>query len=298
VAPGRSSDRRGFVRLAEHYWPSLDLRAVRAIEAGWCCFVLDVNNEWILRFPRSRKDAPRVEVELRLLPELEKRLEVPVPHVERVVRDPDGRLVFVAYRKLKGRPLPRRNLTGARARAWATEITGVLAALERFPRRLGRCLEVEWSERTDRRGRWVTLYPWVRRRVQPLLPTATRRRDAEYWDGYLGGERTLDLRPSLNHGDFGPEHILVDDRGIAGILDWESACYEDPVAILTGLPAADGFATRVARASVAEEPGALARRIAFHRHASAAYSVLHGLDIRDAEAVRAGLARYVRTLPR
>jgi aminoglycoside phosphotransferase (APT) family kinase protein len=298
VVERRSADPRAFVRLAERHWPSLPVRSARAIQSGWCCFVLDVSDEWILRFPRSGEDAARLEPELRLLPELERRLEVPVPHVERVVRDGDGRVLFVAYRKLKGRPLPRRNLTGARARAWATEITGVVRALERFPLRLGRRLGVEWSERTDRRGRWVALHPWVRERVQPLLPVAARNRDIAYWESYLRQERTLDLPPSLNHGDFGPEHILVNDRGIAGILDWESACYEDPVAILTGLPTADGFAARIARAAVAEEPGAVAQRIAFHRHASAAYAVVHGLDTRDAGRVAAGLARYVRTLPR
>jgi aminoglycoside phosphotransferase (APT) family kinase protein len=260
--------------------------------------VLDVADEWILRFPRSRKDAARLEPELRLLPELEKRLDVPVPHVERVVRGADGRVLFVAYRKLKGRPLPRRNLTGARARAWAAELVGVVRSLERFPRRVGRRVGVEWSDRTDRRGRWLALYPWVRGRVLPLLPAATRQRDAEYWATYLHGERSLERAPSLNHGDLGPEHILVNDRGVTGILDWESACYEDPVAILAGLPTADGFADRVTRSSQEEAPEALARRLAFHRHASAAYTVVYGLDTRDPATVRRGLARYVRTLPR
>ena len=293
----RATDPRAFVRLAERYWPSFPIRSARRIQSGWCCFVLDVHDEWILRFPRSREDARRLEPELRLLPELEKRLAVPVPHVERVLRDGDGRVLCVAYRKLNGRPLPRRNLVGARARTWATELAGVARALERFPRRIGHRAGVDWSDRSDRRGRWVSLEPWVRDRVRPLLPSAVRRRDAEYWGSYLREEPSLDRPPSLNHGDLGPEHILVNDRGVAGVLDWESACYEDPVAILAGLPTADGFVERVARLAVAEAPEAVGPRLAFHRHASAAYTVVHGLDTRDPETVRNGLARYVRTLP-
>jgi aminoglycoside phosphotransferase (APT) family kinase protein len=294
----RSQEPREFVRLAERRLPAIPIRSARPIAVGWCCFVLDVNDTWIFRFPRSAEDARRLEPELLLLPELEKRLVTPVPHVEHVIRDADGRLLFVAYRKLKGRPLPRRNLADARARAWAAEITEIVRSLQRFPRELGRRAGVEWSARADRRGRWLALYPWVRDRVQPLLPASIRKRDAEYWESYLGDARTLDLPPSLNHGDFGPEHILVNDHGIAGVLDWESACYEDPVAILAGLPTTGGFAERVAQSSVAERPDEVARRLAFHRHASPAYTVVHGLDTRDRESVRHGLVRYVRTLPR
>ncbi len=296
VAAGRGNA-RAFVRLAERHFPTLPVRSARAIETGWCCYVLDVHDEWILRFPRSREDARRLEPELMLLAELEPRLEVPVPHVERVVRGRDGSVRVVAYRKLKGRPLPRRNLAGERGRVWASELAVVLRTLARFPRALGRRAGVDWSERNDRRGRWLTLEPWVRDRVRPRLPADVRRCDEAYWDAYLGDRRTLGRAPSLNHGDLGPEHLLVNDRGISGILDWESACYEDPVAILAGLPTADGFAARVARDSVAEDRQEVERRLAFHRHASAAYTVVHGLDTHDAATVQAGLRRYARTLP-
>jgi aminoglycoside 2''-phosphotransferase len=294
----RPTEPLAFVRLAERYLPSLPIRSARPIAKGWCCFVLDVNDEWIFRFPRSPEDARRLEPELLLLPELETRLQVPVPHVDHVLRDGRGRVRFVVYRKLRGRPLPRWNLAGARGRRWSAEIADMVRSLERFPRRLGRRAGVDWSERSDRRGRWNVLYPWVRERVQPLLPAAIRRRDAEYWESYLREESSLDLPPSLNHGDLAPEHILVNDRRITGILDWESACYEDPVATLTGLPSADGFAQRIVRACVQEAPDLLARKLAFHRHASPAYTVVHGLDVRDPEMVRRGLARYIRTLPR
>ncbi len=298
MAAPPTNDPRPFVRLAERHLPTLPLRSVRAISRGWCCFVLDVNREWILRFPRSREDAARLEPELRLLPEVERRLGVPVPHVEQVLRGRDGRVLFVVYRKLLGRPLPRRNLTGSRARAWAADLAGVVRSLARFPRELGQSIGIEGSRRNDRRGRWVALEPWVRDRVRPLLPPSAQQRDLAYWASYLGNEASLDRAPSLNHGDLAPEHILVNDRGVTGILDWESACYEDPVAILSGLPTADGFLRRVARQAVAEPFASVERRLAFHRHASAAYAVVHGLDTRDPAAVRAGVARYVRTLPR
>lgn len=286
-----------YLRLVQAHLPSLHIHSARPISVGWCCFVLDVNDSVILRFPRTAHDARRVDREARLLPELERRIGVAVPSYEQVIRDPRGRILFVAYPKLKGRRLPTRMLRGARARLWASDILDVLRALERFPRDLGRRLGIDWSERTDRRGRWKVLHPWVRHRIHPLLSAETRKRDAEYWESYLREERSLDLPPSLNHGDFGPEHILVNDRGIAGILDWESACYEDPIAILSGLPSADGFASRIIRNHVGEDLEAVGRRLAFHRHASPAYSVVYGLDTRDPKLVRNAIKRYVRTLP-
>jgi len=37
------------------------------------------------------------------------------------------------------------------------------------------------------------------------------------------------LEPStLLHRDFGPDHVLVDDRGVVGIIDWERAALGDP----------------------------------------------------------------------
>lgn len=294
TAPGR--DPRPFVRLVRQHLPSLPLRRVRPILTGWAHFVLDVNDEWILRFPRSPAGSPRLEREARLLAELEKRLPVPVPHYELQVRTDRGRLLFAGYRKLRGRPLPARNLARADARRWASDLGETLRALLQFPRSWGRRLEITWSDQPDGLERWRILYPKIRRRVHPLLSPRLRALDQAYWESYLAEAAQGRVTPVLNHGDLAPEHILVNEGRISGILDWEDACYEDPVGNITLLPDSGGFFERVAEAYFADHDPDFRRRVRFHRHSSTAYSILYGLETEDGGRVRKSLARYAFTL--
>jgi len=296
VDPPRT-DPAPYVRLARRHLPAIPFRTARPVNRGWGCFVLEVDHEWILRFPRTPKDALRVEQEARLLAALDGRVPVPIPHYEQVVRSPRGRILFVVYPMLKGRPLPGRQLSGARGRTWATDLIGLLEALQRFPRGLGRRLGVEWWRTADAGARWRHLYPLIRRKVHPLLPAELVRRDRDYWETYMAEAKRSPPRTVLTHGDLGAEHILVDDRGISGVIDWESACFEDPVGDVTLLPTADGFADRVAEARFGERDPDWRRRVAFHRHAVPVYSILYALEHRDRPALRTHLVRYRRTLP-
>lgn len=291
------TDPRPYVHLLERRLPGLTIRRVRDIDTGWACFVLEVNGEWIFRFPRTLEVSRGLEAEIRLLGELEKRLPVPVPHYEWVVRNSNGRVQFAGYPKLPGRALPSRNLAGPEARRWISDLTGTLCALLLFPRARAQRLAVTWSHRTTGLERWQWLYPRIRRRVHPLLPAAIRYRDRAYWEQYLHDPARKRVRPVLNHGDLFPEHVLVTDEGVSGILDWGDACYEDPVGNLAGLPTADDFADRVARGYFAGSDPGFGARLAFHRHATWAYPLVFGLENRDTQRVRAALAQYERTLP-
>jgi aminoglycoside phosphotransferase (APT) family kinase protein len=287
-----------YLSLAERHLPQIPLGRARPMNSGWGCFVLDANNQWILRFPRTPADARRVELESRLLRELEKRLPVPIPHYEHIIRAEGGRILFVAYPKLHGRHLPARGLTGARSKAWAADLIDLLAALTGFPRSLGEKLGVTWWRQEDAVARWKYLYPLIRERVHPLLPAGIRKKDREYWETYVEEARTAKRPTILTHGDFSGEHILVNDQGITGVLDWESACFEDPVGDITMLPQADGFADRVAKGRFGANDIDWTRRVAFHRHAAPVYSILYGLEHRNLPTVRQELVRYRRTLPK
>ena len=286
-----------YVDLVRRTLPQIPLRRVWPVGEGWANFVLDVNDEWIFRFPRTSGDSRRMETEIRLLAELEKRFPLPVPHVEYLVRSNRERILFIGYRKLRGRFLPSKKLSGKQAQIWASELGRALRALRRFPRNTGRRLGIRWCETTDGMDRWRWLYPRIRRRIHPMLPRQLRSADRNYWDSYLRDLIRRTMPPELNHGDLFPHHILVDDQGITGVLDWEDACYEDPVGNVTGLPIADGFADRVVQGYLGDKEVEVASRLAFHRHAVPAYSILYGLDNREPRRVRQALADYAKTLP-
>ena len=297
VVEPRRTDPRPFIRAARKHLPSIPIRTVRPMNSGWGSFVIEVNREWIFRFPRTGEDSISVGHEARLLEDLAKRTPVPVPQYEHVVRTDRGRILFVVYSKLKGRHLPRLNLSGARGRAWASDLIQLLQVLERFPRPLGAKLGVKWSKRSDAMARWEHLHPLILRKVHPLLPAAVARRDQDYWETYMAEAKGTNRTTVLTHGDLSGEHILVDDRGVSGVIDWESACFEDPVGDVTMLPKADGFADLVSESRFGGRDEDWPRRVAFHRHAVPVYSILFALEHRDLRAVRAELTRYRRTLP-
>ena len=297
MGPKPHTDPEPYRRLVKRHLPFLGGYRGRPIDSGWGCFILDLDDEWIVRFPRTNDDARAVEIEARLLAELEKRLRVAVPHYEHTVRDSRGRLRLVAYRKLRGRPLPTRNLCGPEVERWASELIEMLHTLDRFPRAVGRRLGIRGSKDRNRKGPWNALYPIVRKRVHPLLPERIRALDREYWERFLREEPSLHALPVLTHGDLFPHHVLVDDHGLAGVLDWESASYADPVADVTGLPDANGFQARVRLGYLGDDPS-VDGRLAFHRHAVPVHSVRHGLDTQNPKEVRSALRVYIRTLPR
>ena len=291
------TDPRPYVRLLERRLPGLAIRRVRASDTGWACFVLEVNGAWIFRFPRTFEVSRKLETEIRLLGELEQQLPIPVPHYEWVVRNSKGRIQFAGYPKLYGRPLPSRNLGGPEARRWISDLTATLQVLLRFPRARAQRIGVTWSHRPTGVERWRWLYPRICRRVHPLLPAEVRYRDRTYWEQYLHDPARKQVLPVLNHGDLFPEHILVSDRGVSGILDWEDACYEDPVGNLAGLPTADRFADQVARGYLGGADPGFGARLAFHRHATWAYPMVFGLENRDTQRDREAYAHYKRTFP-
>ncbi len=291
------TDSAPYRRLLERHLPFIRVHRCHPIDSGWGCFILEINDKWIARFPRTLDDSRAVDIEARLLAELETRLPVPVPHYEHIVRDSQGRLRLVAYPKIWGHPLPTRKLSGPNARKWASELVEMLIALARFPRALGRELGVVGSDGRDRKDPWNALYSIVRARVHPLLPRHIRAWDMEYWEEFLREESSLRSSPVLTHGDLFPHHILVDGHEITGVLDWESAGYADPVGDVTGLPDADGFRARVSRGYLGDDPS-IDTRLAFHRHAVPVHSIRHGLDTRDSKMLRSAMHRYIRTLPR
>ena len=176
------------------------------IDHGYDFEVVLVNDEWIFRFPRRPGVEAALEVEIALLPELAPALRVAVPRFEHVSHDP----LFVAYRVIRGAPLVDEDAGGVR---------GFLEALHAFDASL---LPVE-------RPRWVDAYDEqcaeFERLVLPLLEAeqriAAKRLFAET-------ETLVGFEPALLHADLGPEHLLVREGRLAGVIDWGDARLGDP----------------------------------------------------------------------
>jgi aminoglycoside phosphotransferase (APT) family kinase protein len=176
------------------------------IDDGYDFEVAIVDDEWVFRFPRRAGVEEALEVEIVLLPALAPVLSVDVPSLEHISRDP----LFVGYRLIRGEPLVDEDADGVHA------FLEALHALDPTG------LPVE-------RPVWVEAYleqcAEFERLVLPLLDK-DRRPEAKRL--FEEAETLVDFKPVLLHADLGPEHLLVRDGRLAGVIDWGDARLGDP----------------------------------------------------------------------
>jgi aminoglycoside phosphotransferase (APT) family kinase protein len=273
------------VEVLRARFPALDVREFRAIEDGWDSLVLDVNGEYVFRFPRRPEVEAAVEREVSLLPELAAVLPVAVPRFEFVARNG---LLCVGYRKLVGEPASRGLPRGA-----AEDLGMFLEALHAFPAERARALGVPYFDPDVWRERFEAFCADLRERVVPLLARDERARAEELFSEVAD----LDFDPVLVHGDLGPEHILVRDGRLAGVIDWSDARIGD---------AALDFAWCVNRAegaaadAVAQAYGLDGRtreRSRFYNRLGPWHEVVYGLETGQERFVTSGVEGIRSRLP-
>jgi aminoglycoside phosphotransferase (APT) family kinase protein len=132
----------------------------------------------------------------------------------------------------------------------------------------------------------------MRREVLPLLDDGAATQGARLLDTAAAPPPSL----ALAHADLGPEHILVADGKVAGVIDWTDARVTDPAIDLAWL--LNGTPVPVA-AAIAEAYGAdeSMRRRAYAWHQLGPWhEVLYGFDTGEDGYVQSGLAGVRRRL--
>jgi len=176
------------------------------IDDGYDFEVAIVDDEWVFRFPRRTQVEHGLEVEIALLPAVAPVPPVAVPAFEHVSREP----FFVAYRLLRGSPLVDEA---------AEDVRAFLEALHAFdPAGLP-------VDRPD----WIEAYRLqcseFERLVLPIVDRDLRPQAARL---FAEAETLTGFEPALLHADLGPEHLLVQDGRLAGVIDWGDARVGDP----------------------------------------------------------------------
>lgn len=235
-------------------------RTILEIDDGYDFEVAIVDDDWVFRFPRRAGVEEALELEIVLLPLLAPPLPVDVPSFELISRDP----LFVAYRLIRGVPLVDEDADGVRA------FLEALHALD--PSRL-----------PLRRLEWVEAYreqcAEFERLVLPVLDKDLRRQAKRL---FSDAESLVDFKPALLHADLGPEHLLVRDGRLAGVIDWADARLGDPAldyAWLLNGPFADW-----------EVDSDLRRRARFYHRLAPWYEAHYGLFTNRPDHTERGLA--------
>jgi aminoglycoside phosphotransferase (APT) family kinase protein len=166
-----------------------------------------IDGPWIHRAPRRPEVRPRLLAEATLLPWLAAQLPLPVPVPELTT---DG----VRHLLLPGEPFTDGGLETGRA----------LGAFLRALHAVDTTEAVTYGalDATTATAEKTTGLGEFRDQIVPLLPAEVRTTALELLD------RVANVRTALVHCDFGPDHILMTDGQITGIIDWTDAVIGDP----------------------------------------------------------------------
>ena len=269
----------------------IEVRSLRQIQGGWASWTFEVNDRFIVRFPRTADIATSMTAELQLLPRLAPLVDFAVPQI--CWSGVHNGWPYFAYETIPGQPLQCSDLDARPA--LAVEVADALRCLHAVPpptvadpdRALG-----------DWRAKYGRLHAQTREAVLPLLNDRTAKILEEAWILF---ESSLVFTPVLVHADLGVEHVLVEDSHFVGIIDWETACLGDPAIDFVGLHIAVG-SMWTARILDAYAPNAvvLANRVPAYAWLSSVHAILYGLDEQRTDIVTdgiAGLHRFLSVAP-
>ncbi|WP_067812419.1 phosphotransferase [Actinomadura kijaniata] len=242
---------------------------------GWDSAAVLVDG-WVERTARRPDVEPRLRAEARLLPWLAPRLPLPVP----VPAIAGGPPLVVRHRLVPGEPLEHPDAGHGRALGRflrALHGTDVAAARAHGLR--------------DVREEFAQDLALFRERVVPLLPASARTAGLALLEAADTG-----VTDTVVHGDLGPEHVLVEDGRLSGVIDFGDAHAGDPAIDLAwtlhGTPGA--FADALAE-TYGVTPELRERGLVRHR-LGPWYEVTRGLATGDGAMRDAGLAGVLERL--
>jgi aminoglycoside 2''-phosphotransferase len=214
------------VRQIERVFPH-QMETLAVHDEGDDFLVIEVNHDWMFRFPRNQAARKALVCEKLFLPRFAAMSPLPVPQYSFVGDD------FVGYRKIEGARLTRQlfdALEDETRDTLARQIGKFLSALHAFPLDEARAMGLEagwggWRERACAR---------FRESVAPLLSESARKNALALFDEFFA----LRWKPVVIHGDFYPrDHLFFDEtqRRLSGVIDFGDLTIDDAVTDFTSL---------------------------------------------------------------
>lgn len=235
----------------EEKFPALLVNTLEYLSEGWDSVACVVNDKWLFRFPKRQSVAERlINIEVPLLATLAPHLPLPVPHFEYVALEAGHAYPwpFAGYLFLPGEQLDNCPPAVIQAEWWKPNLAAFLAALHRFSTIAAQQLGVQPLLMIDEASlknafqpgnsitaaRWRTaledFYTVTRHQIYPHLSDYQQDVMAEAFEDFLDNDRFFEFTPTLIHGDFSPEQVLLDPRNqrVSGIIDFGDVAFGDP----------------------------------------------------------------------
>ena len=244
------------------------IESVAVHDKGENFVVLEINGEWMFRFPRSEEKRHSLMRESQFLAAFAPHSPLPVPEHQFRLRE------CVGYRKIPGAEMEPDLFKSLSHRAQdhiVRQVAAFLSALHAFPATsIGAgLLENGWGGWRER-AREVF--------IRTLLGRFTHSQRVAIADWFEECASMQFTRVPV-HGDFTPDHILFDPEAalIRGIIDWGDVTLDDPATDLYHLQEAYGgqFCAQVVSSLSQGDKEALERRIAIRSRAERLYKMVY-----------------------
>jgi aminoglycoside 2''-phosphotransferase len=280
----------------------ISVHSIACNDQGQNNHIIEVNGEWIFKFPRHEGAARVMKRECSLLRAIAPYihgLQIPVPEVP----VPE----FSVHRKIQGTSMSRAQfdlLSHSEQLAAARQIAAFLRELHSVPEYLllSECIPLSTADKAYwqdfLRRMEIHVFPHIRPDAAAEIRTAFSR--------FLGNSVNFQFTPVLVHGDLGAVNIIYeksdghsDSAGrVSGVIDFGQTCLGDPAADIASLICprsfGDGFADLLRQ--VWEEDvdfDILLARARFYISTFALQDALFGAEYGDEEAFQDGISQYI-----
>ncbi len=292
-------DSRSARKLIEECFPELRIRHSRQILTGWENLVLEVNREYIFRFPKYRETEKRLRNEIAFLPILRRHLSTQVPDYEFVWKG-GGKYPrwFGGYHKISGVTVQSRPFRKEWTRPLASQVASFLKKLHKVKLEGNRFRDLPSYSPEE----WVRSIGLQHRRVQrivyPLLDSKLLARSEEFWQNLLSQFRDANFRPTFIHGDLGTENILFDPASVrlTGILDWGYMQISDPALEFAHLFMHNAELGEEVLKHYGIRGSNFKNRVQWYVDSEPFYDIMWGIDHHWDKAKRLGLRKLSKTL--
>jgi aminoglycoside 2''-phosphotransferase len=280
-------------------FPQLKPANCRELTAGWENQVLEINGEYIFRFPKLRRRWSRQWREIGLLEWLAPRLTVTVPHYEFIWKGTRKHPQKLAgYRKVPGVACTGDALSDEWMDRLGEDLGGFLSELHDL-RPTG---EVSKSLAGFERKSWLASqhrsYRDAKGYAYPLLDAAARVRAEAFWAEYLEKIPHFKFRTALCHSDLTDQNLIIDPSNgkLNGVIDWGDARIGDPAFDFAGLMASNPRVGEKALATYVREKKGVRERAALYMVKSFFSELAWGVWAKDERATKIGLRDVRRWL--
>jgi len=280
--------------IIENAFTSLKVTAIESIGKGWNSAAYRINGEYVFRFPKHADASEMVQREIGLLPKIESRLNLCVPHIEYIGKPTkEFDKYFVGYKEIRGTELTREGFDKLSDNVKDKLTQALVEFLFILHKTRLEDIETYNLRRQDFKADYAAAIEEAEKSVFPLLSSQEGNCVRRLYDDYLNESENFEYRPVLLHNDLSMGHVIFDEgtQEISGIIDWRDIGIGDPDYDLMYLydDLGEVFIKRLLKYHNHEDHARLFRKLRFFQFADKLDSIMLAKERNYPEKIQAAL---------